>query len=146
MQYMNLFGDIFSDDEAELIITSQQTISDFENVKQQLINTKYKAASAYLQDVTSLGELVLIAKAYDLGPEYADALKDGLTFEEQKVALFGFQQGLNVMEQIKGGEELDNLVLLIRASKHKDFKLMDYFDSTGSYINYPKITKFLQNL
>ena len=33
MQYMNLFGDIFSDDEAELIITSQQTISDFENVK-----------------------------------------------------------------------------------------------------------------
>lgn len=146
MQYMNLFGDIFSDDEAELIITSQQTISDFENVKQQLINTKYKAASAYLQDVTSLGELVLIAKAYDLGPEYADALKDDLTFEEQKVALFGFQQGLNVMEQIKGGEELDNLVLLIRASKRKDFKLMDYFDSTGSYINYPKITKFLQNL
>lgn len=146
MQYMNLFGDSFSEVENELLATSQQTISDFEKVKQQLIDTKYKEASAYLQDVTSLGELVLVAKAFDLGPEYAEALKDDLSFEEQKVALFGFQQGLNVMEQIKGGEELDNLVLLIRASKHEDFKLMDYFDSTGSYINYPKITKFLQNL
>lgn len=146
MKYMNLFGDMLSEAEEELLVSSQQYIDDFETIKSKLIETKYKNASDYLQDVSSLGELVLVAKAYELGPEYANALKDDLSFEEQKVALFGFQQGLNVLEQIKGGEELDNLILLIRASKSEEFKLMDYFDETGSYINYPKVLKFLQNL
>lgn len=143
---MNLFGDTLSDEENALLEDNQQQLNDFEKIKKHLIQTKYKKAENYLRDANSIGEIILIAKAYDLGPEYAEALNDELDFEEQKVALYGFQQGLNVIEQIKGGEDLDNLVLLIKASKKENFNLMDYFDSTGSFINYPKLSNFLHKM
>ena len=110
------------------------------------MKTKYKDAADYIADTESLEELVLVAKAFSLGEEYAKAMKGDYSIEEQKVLLFGFLNGLNVKEQIEGGEYPQNLALLIEASSKPGFRLMDYFDETGSYINYPKIKLFLKNL
>jgi hypothetical protein len=144
MEELHVFDDLYSAEEQQEIKIDESLASTFSDIKQKLIEGKYSYAKDYLKNATSVEEIVITAAAYRIGEEYAAALQDDLDIEEKKVALFGFKNELNVIEQIKGGEALPDLVTLIEASKIPGFELMSFFDETGSYINYPKIRKFIQ--
>lgn len=143
MKEMHCFDDLYDEKELSLLESYDDTSDSFELIKHKLIEDRYSDAAAYLQDANSLEEIIIINKAFQLGEEYAKAIKDDLDIEEKKVALYGFTKELNVIKQIHAGESLDNLILLIDAQEYEDFILMDYFDQTGSFINYPAVKKFL---
>ena len=84
--------------------------------------------------------MFIFDRAFQMGEEYAEALSSaGLGLEEEKVALYGFSQELNVLDQLKANESPEDLALLIEASQYEDFHLMEFFDETQSFINYSKI-------
>ena len=143
---MHVFDEDFLSSEEKAVLEPYVTSDDFDTIKESLLRGPFKEIRDFAKDINSLKSLVIVKRAYTLGPEYAKAITSELDEEEQTVALYGFEKELNIIEQIKGGEKLENLILLIDASKYKEFNLMDYFDPTGSYINYPKISKFLQNM
>lgn len=117
--------------------------NNFESVKNYLLSEVYPDIASLAEDAISVEDIVIIAEANKLGPEYARAVSDGLGTEEKKVALYGFHKNLNIIEQIKGGESLSNLIMLIDASCYDDFILNDFFDESRSFINYPKLKAYL---
>lgn len=143
MREMHFFDDLYSADEKSVIKSYKNKQGSFESIKAKLLSGKYKDSAEYLQDAESVEEIVVLNKAFTLGKEYVKEIAKDMTLEEKKVALYGFTKELNVVKQIKGGESLENLILLIDAQSYDDFVLMDYFDPTGSFINYPAVKNFL---
>lgn len=86
----------------------------------------------------------LFNAAAKLGNEYLNQLATAnLSLEESEVAVLGYYNELNVVEQLQAGEDPENLKLLIIASKKDGFDINEYFDETGSYLDYSKIQEFL---
>lgn len=87
----------------------------------------------------------LFSAAARLGDEYLEQLATAnLTTEESEVAVLGYYNDLNVIEQLKGGEDPENLKLLIIASKKAGFDVNEFFDESGSYIDYTRVKEFLR--
>ena len=87
----------------------------------------------------------LFSAAARLGDEYLEQLATAnLTVEQSEVAVLGYYNDLNVIEQLKGGEDPENLKLLIMASKRPGFDINEFFDESGSYIDYVKIKEYLR--
>ena len=87
----------------------------------------------------------LYSAAARLGDEYLEQLATAnLTVEQSEVAVLGYYNDLNVIEQLKGGEDPENFKLLIMASKRSGFDVNEFFDESGSYIDYAKIKEFLR--
>lgn len=100
----------------------------------------------YINPSMSDKEISLMCIALDMGDEYAAALsKAKLPVDAMETAVLGFKNELNVLEQLKAGESPEDLQYLILASKKPNFNINDFFDSTGSYINYNELKKFLVN-
>lgn len=98
----------------------------------------------YVNSSMSDKQITLMQIALDMGKEYATALsKTGLDEEAMETAVLGFKNGLNVLEQLSAGESPENLRYLIMASTKSEFDINDFFDETGSFINYDKLKKFL---
>lgn len=144
MKEMHYFDDkIYSKEECDLC---KKFNNNFTEIKERLLKERYADTAEYAKDAETLEELILIAKAFELGEAYAVAVADKeLSDDERKLALYGFKNNINLVEQIKGGENLENLAILIEASTKEGFALMDYFDPTGSYINYVKLQQFLKS-
>lgn len=148
LKEMHVFDDsyVFNKHEEEIILKcNENKLSNFEIIKTKIVEKYYSDAAEYLEDADTIEEILITAKAFRLGKEYAECLNNSsLNTFEKKVALYGFINELNVVEQLEGGEDPNNLALLIKASTFKDFVLDDYFDATKSFINYPKISKFIK--
>lgn len=98
----------------------------------------------YVNPFMSDKQITLMQIALDMGKEYATALsKAGLDEEAMETAVLGFKNELNVLEQLSAGESSENLRYLIMASTKSEFDINDFFDETGSFINYDKLKKFL---
>lgn len=145
MQEMHLFDKEFSltTQEKEAVSKIDDSAT-FEDVQYELCNSVFQKSKKYVMRASSLDEMFIFDRAFQMGEEYAEALSAaGLGLEEEKVALYGFSQELNVLEQLKANESPEDLALLIEASQYEDFQLMEFFDETHSFINYSKIKSFL---
>jgi len=145
MKEMHLFDEEFSltvqEKEAVNKLDSSAT---FEDMQYALCNSVFSESKKYVMRAYSLEEMFIFDRAFQMGEEYAEALSSaGLGLEEEKVALYGFSQELNVLDQLKANESPEDLALLIEASQYEDFHLMEFFDETQSFINYSKIKSFL---
>lgn len=145
MKEMHLFDEEFSltvqEKEAVNKLDSSAT---FEDMQYELCNSVFSESKKYVVRASSLEEMFIFDRAFQMGEEYAEALSSaGLGLEEEKVALYGFSQELNVLDQLKANESPEDLALLIEASQYEDFHLMEFFDETQSFINYSKIKSFL---
>ena len=45
----------------------------------------------------------------------------------------------SILLQVKAGESLENLKLLIDLVANEDIEIRDFFDETGEYLDYEKI-------
>lgn len=145
MKEMHLFDEEFSltvqEKEAVNKLDSSAT---FEDMQYELCNSVFSESKKCVMRASSLEEMFIFDRAFQMGEEYAEALSSaGLGLEEEKVALYGFSQELNVLDQLKANESPEDLALLIEASQYEDFHLMEFFDETQSFINYSKIKSFL---
>lgn len=145
MKEMHLFDEEFS-----LTVQEKEAVNKldssaaFEDIQYDLCKSVFSESKKYVMRASSLEEMFIFDRAFQMGEEYAEALSSaGLGLEEEKVALYGFSQELNVLDQLKANESPENLALLIEASQYEDFHLMEFFDETQSFINYSKIKSFL---
>lgn len=145
MKEMHLFDEEFS-----LTVQEKEAVNKlddsatFEDIQYELCNSVFSGSKKYVMRASSLEEMFIFDRAFQMGEEYAEALSSaGLGLEEEKVALYGFSQELNVLDQLKANESPEDLALLIEASQYEDFHLMEFFDETQSFINYSKIKSFL---
>lgn len=118
-----------------------EMIIDWSKIDKPIIT---KELIPYVNPSMSDKQITLMQIALDMGKEYATALsKAGLDEEAMETAVLGFKNGLNVLEQLSAGESPENLRYLIMASTKSEFDINDFFDETGSFINYDKLKKFL---
>ena len=118
-----------------------EMIIDWSKIDKPIIT---KELIPYVNPSMSDKQITLMQIALGMGKEYATALsKAGLDEEAMETAVLGFKNELNVLEQLSAGESSENLRYLIMASTKSEFDINDFFDETGSFINYDKLKKFL---
>ena len=118
-----------------------EMIIDWSKIDKPIIT---KELIPYVNPSMSDKQITLMQIALDMGKEYATALsKAGLDEEAMETAVLGFKNELNVLEQLSAFASSENLRYLIMASTKSEFDINDFFDETGSFINYDKLKKFL---
>lgn len=144
MEDMHCFDDnyIFTKTDNELI---EKYSSNFTKEKDKIIKTHFNNNANAVKSATSIEDMIILSKALSLGKPYYDIINNGnFDLAEKKLLLYGFTNNLNVLEQLEEGETIDNLKLIIEASTYDDFKLNDFFDATGSYLNPYKLKNYIK--
>lgn len=120
-------GKIFWSDEQEQYINSLNKANDTGCVK-------------YFNNSMSIRKFAIVHECYNIGEEYAKQITSvDLSDQQSEVVLYGYLRELNVFEQVKAGESLDNLKLLIDLVANGDVEIRSFFDETGEYIDYDRI-------
>ncbi len=94
----------------------------------------------YFDKSMSIRKFAIVHQCYTIGDEYAAQITSTeLSDQQSEVVLYGYLKELNVFEQVKAGESLENLKLLIDLVANEDIEIRDFFDETGEYLDYEKI-------
>lgn len=112
---------------------------------QRAINNNGTGVFRFFSPEMSVQRIDIVSDCYKLGIEYAEQLNSfSLTDEQAEAALYAYQHDFNMIEQLAAGENPDNVKLITDAVNTPGFVLMDYFDESGSFLNYDKIKQFLK--
>lgn len=112
---------------------------------QRAINENDAGVFKFFNPEMSVRRIDIVSDCYKLGTEYAEQLNSySLSDEQAEAALYAYQHDFNMTEQLAAGESPDNVKLITDAVNTPGFILMDYFDESGSFLNYDKIKQFLK--
>lgn len=109
---------------------------------QKLKDLKDVGCLSYLKPKMSVKMFEIVHQAYKLGKEYAEQISSvDFTEEEAAVVLYGYSKEFNIFEQMKEGEDPENLKYLIDLIQIPDIDLSEYFDEEGAYVKYDLVRK-----
>lgn len=119
--------------------------------QEQYINSLNKANNIgcvkYFNNSMSIRKFAIVHKCYNIGEEYAKQITSvDLSDQQSEVVLYGYLKELNVFEQVKAGESLENLKLLIDLIANGDVEIRGFFDETGEYIDYDRVREHVNIL
>ena len=88
----------------------------------------------------SIRKFAIVRQCYVIGSEYADQITSvELSDQQSEVVLYGYLRELNVFEQVKAGESLEDLKSLIDLVADGGVEIREFFDETGEYIDYDRV-------
>ena len=103
------------------------------------------ACIPYLRPKMSVKMFEIVHQSAKLGPEYAEQISSvDFTEDEAAVVLYGYTKEFNIFEQMKEGEDPENLRMLIDLVQIPDIDLSEFFDEEGAYVKYDLVRKRIE--
>lgn len=136
------------DEEKEEVLTESNEVK-WTPEQTSAINTvtsKYgNGCMDYLDKSMSPERILLYGEAYGIGREYVETLtKFDLNDAQVDAAVYAFKREFNMVEQLAAGETPEHVKLISDAVNKDGFNIMDFFDESGSFLNYAKLRVFVE--
>ena len=134
--------------QTEAMAQSRNWANEWESEKFNYVNSAIsEIGEDFLNFVTpdmSMSRLKINYECYRLGREYVNLLNMyELSDEAADAALYGFKNNFNFVDHLANGETAEHARLITDAINTPGFLVNDYFDETGSFLDYDKIRQFL---